>query len=92
MPVDTERKVAVTGSGHIGLPTAAPIARGGIEVVGIDMSAHIVETVSSGKAPIEEVDLDEAGARRCRAWDTRGIWRDQPERDPDDGRRRVGGG
>ena len=58
MPVDTEQKVAVVGLGYIGLPTAALIARSGAKVLGIDVSAHVVETVNSGKVHIEEVDLD----------------------------------
>ena len=51
-------KVVVVGLGYIGLPTAAVIARTGASVLGIDVSAHVVETVNSGKVHIEEVDLD----------------------------------
>ena len=58
MPVDADQKVAVIGLGYIGLPTAALIARSGAKVLGIDVSAHVVETVNSGKVHIEEVDLD----------------------------------
>ena len=58
MPVDTKQKVSVIGLGYIGLPTAALIARGGAQVVGVDVSAHVVETVNSGRVHIEEVDLD----------------------------------
>lgn len=58
MPTDSERKVAVIGLGYIGLPTAALIARSGARVLGVDVSAHVVETVNSGKVHIEEVDLD----------------------------------
>ena len=58
MPVDTQQKVSVIGLGYIGLPTAALIARGGCQVVGVDVSAHVVETVNSGRVHIEEVDLD----------------------------------
>jgi UDP-N-acetyl-D-mannosaminuronic acid dehydrogenase len=50
--------VAVIGLGYIGLPTAAVIARSGMSVLGIDVSAHVVETVNSGRIHIEEVDLD----------------------------------
>ncbi len=50
--------VAVIGLGYIGLPTAAVIARSGMTVLGVDVSAHIVETVNSGRIHIEEVDLD----------------------------------
>ncbi len=58
MPVDTKQKVSVIGLGYIGLPTAALIARGGAQVVGVDVSPHVVETVNSGRVHIEEVDLD----------------------------------
>jgi UDP-N-acetyl-D-mannosaminuronic acid dehydrogenase len=58
MPIDKQQKVSVIGLGYIGLPTAALIARGGAHVVGVDVSAHVVETVNSGRVHIEEVDLD----------------------------------
>ena len=58
MPTDTEQKVAVIGLGYIGLPTAALIARSGAKVLGVDVSAHVVDTINSGKVHIEEVDLD----------------------------------
>ena len=58
MPIDKQQKVSVIGLGYIGLPTAALIARGGAQVVGVDVSAHVVETVNSGRVHIEEVDLD----------------------------------
>jgi UDP-N-acetyl-D-mannosaminuronic acid dehydrogenase len=58
MPIDKQQTVSVIGLGYIGLPTAALIARGGAQVVGVDVSAHVVETVNSGRVHIEEVDLD----------------------------------
>ncbi|MEO8722640.1 MAG: UDP-N-acetyl-D-mannosamine dehydrogenase [Sphingobium sp.] len=58
MPVDVEQRVSVIGLGYIGLPTAALIARSGARVLGIDVSAHVVDTVNNGKVHIEEVDLD----------------------------------
>ncbi len=58
MLVTTEPKVAVLGLGYIGLPTAAVIARTGARVLGIDVDAHVVETVNSGRVHIEEIDLD----------------------------------
>ena len=51
-------KVVVVGLGYIGLPTAAVIARTGINVLGVEVSEHVVETVNSGRVHIEEVDLD----------------------------------
>ena len=55
---DTELQVCVLGLGYIGLPTAAVIARTGAKVLGVDVSAHVVDTVNSGRVHIEEVDLD----------------------------------
>lgn len=55
---DQTPSVAVIGLGYIGLPTAAVIARSGCNVLGIDVTAHVVETINNGKIHIEEVDLD----------------------------------
>ncbi|MBT0585685.1 UDP-N-acetyl-D-mannosamine dehydrogenase [Alteromonas oceanisediminis] len=52
------QRVAVIGLGYIGLPTAAIIASRGIEVVGIDVSEHAVNTINQGKIHIVEPDLD----------------------------------
>ncbi len=51
-------KVAVVGLGYIGLPTAAVIASRGVEVIGIDISQHVVDTINQGKIHIVEPDLD----------------------------------
>jgi len=59
MPTAPEpQRVAVIGLGYIGLPTAALIARSGAQVLGVDVSAQVIDTVNSGKVHIEEVDLD----------------------------------
>ena len=50
--------VAVVGLGYIGLPTAAIIARSGCQVIGVDTSESVVETINRGDIHIEEVDLD----------------------------------
>ena len=55
---DAELSVTVMGLGYIGLPTAAIIARTGAQVLGVDVTASVVETVNSGRVHIEEVDLD----------------------------------
>jgi UDP-N-acetyl-D-mannosaminuronic acid dehydrogenase len=55
---DAELKVVVLGLGYIGLPTAAVIARTGADVLGVDVTPTVVETVNSGRVHIEEVDLD----------------------------------
>jgi UDP-N-acetyl-D-mannosaminuronic acid dehydrogenase len=52
--------VAVVGLGYIGLPTAVCLATGGFQVVGVDISAGVVELVSRGEAPFAEPDLSVA--------------------------------
>lgn len=51
-------KVCVVGLGYIGLPTAAVIARSGASVIGVDISAHVVETINAGRIHIEEANLE----------------------------------
>jgi UDP-N-acetyl-D-mannosaminuronic acid dehydrogenase len=68
------KKVCVVGLGYIGLPTAALLASNGYEVVGMDVSAHAVETINQGKIHIVEPDLDAfvrsgVAAGRLRAFD-----------------------
>lgn len=50
--------VSVIGLGYIGLPTAAVIARAGMQVHGVDVSQAVVDTINRGEIHIEEVDLD----------------------------------
>ena len=56
--VEQQKRVCVIGLGYIGLPTAALLASNGYEVVGMDVSAHAVETINQGKIHIVEPDLD----------------------------------
>jgi len=51
-------KVCVVGLGYIGLPTAAVIARSGMQVHGVDVTQSVVDTINRGEIHIEEVDLD----------------------------------
>lgn len=50
--------VSVFGLGYIGLPTAAVIASRGINVVGVDVNQHAVDTINAGDIHIVEPDLD----------------------------------
>lgn len=59
--------LSVVGLGYIGLPTAAMFASAGINVVGVDISQRAVDAVNSGKAHIEEGNLDELVERCVRA-------------------------
>lgn len=52
------RKISVIGLGYIGLPTATMFASRKIEVVGVDVNSHTVETINRGETHIIEPDLD----------------------------------
>ena len=50
--------LCVLGLGYIGLPTASIFATKGRRVLGVDVSASVVETINSGRIHIQEPDLD----------------------------------
>ncbi len=52
------KRVSVIGLGYIGLPTAAVFASRGIEVIGVDVNVHAIDTINSGRVHIIEPDLD----------------------------------
>lgn len=58
MKSDNKPSVCVVGLGYIGLPTAAVIARAGCQVLGLDVTQSVVDTINRGQIHIEEVDLD----------------------------------
>jgi UDP-N-acetyl-D-mannosaminuronic acid dehydrogenase len=51
------KKICVMGLGYIGLPTASVLATNGFEVLGVDVTAQVVDTVNSGNIHIEEPGL-----------------------------------
>lgn len=51
--------VNVIGLGYIGLPTALMMASHGVEVVGTDYNAELVDTLRAGKTTFKEKGLDE---------------------------------
>jgi UDP-N-acetyl-D-mannosaminuronic acid dehydrogenase len=51
-------KIVVVGLGYIGLPTAAILAVRGHEVLGVDISQKVVDTLQGGGIHIVEPDLD----------------------------------
>lgn len=53
-------KVVMIGLGYIGLPTAALIAKNKVNVHGVDINPHVVETINQGKIHIIEPELDVA--------------------------------
>ncbi len=50
-------RVAVLGLGYVGLPTAACLATGGLDVIGVDVNGDIVRRVARGEAPFAEPGL-----------------------------------
>jgi UDP-N-acetyl-D-mannosaminuronic acid dehydrogenase len=52
-------KICVIGLGYIGLPTAAIFARAGFNIVGVDVSERVVQSLNKGEITIEEVGLPE---------------------------------
>ncbi len=59
-------KIAVIGTGYVGLVTATCFAESGNEVVGIDKDARKIETLEAGKIPIYEPGLLELVQRNRR--------------------------
>jgi len=51
------KTVCVLGLGYIGLPTASMLAAHGFQVLGVDVSERVVETVNRGEIHIEEPGL-----------------------------------
>jgi UDP-N-acetyl-D-mannosaminuronic acid dehydrogenase len=51
-------KVSVIGLGYIGLPTAAVLASRKVEVVGVDVNRHAVDSINKGEIHIVEPELD----------------------------------
>ena len=54
----SKSRVSIIGLGYIGLPTAAVLASVGHEVVGVEISPQIVDTVNRGDIHIVEPDLE----------------------------------
>jgi UDP-N-acetyl-D-mannosaminuronic acid dehydrogenase len=50
-------KAVFMGLGYIGLPTAAVVASNGIDVLGVDTNALVVDTINDGKIHIVEPNL-----------------------------------
>lgn len=70
--------LSVIGLGYIGLPTAAMFASVGVEVVGVDTSVRVVDAVNSGRAHIEEGNLDELVERCVKAGKLRATTQPEP--------------
>ena len=57
------QKICVIGLGYIGLPTASTFAAHGINVLGVDINSHIIETLNKGEIHIHEPGLREEVTR-----------------------------
>lgn len=51
------KTISVIGLGYIGLPTAALFAARGVNVIGVDVSPRVVETINAGRIHIVEPEL-----------------------------------
>ena len=68
MPVQAD--VSVFGLGKLGASMLAAMAARGLRVIGVDVSAQVVDAVNQGRSPLEETGLDallRANAARVRA-------------------------
>ena len=66
------KRLSVVGLGYVGLPTAAIFAGRGLDVLGVDINAEIVELINQSKVHLIEPDLDKmvhdaVGAGKLRA-------------------------
>ena len=52
------KRVTVVGLGYIGLPTCVIAAESGYDVSGFDIDQEKINTINSGKSPLQEPDLD----------------------------------
>ncbi len=59
-------KVAIIGSGYVGVVTAAGFAEFGNEVIAVDKDARRVELLSKGKIPFYEPELEELARRNLK--------------------------
>jgi len=51
------QKICVLGLGYIGLPTASTFATNGVNVIGVDINPHVIETLRNGNIHIHEPGL-----------------------------------
>ena len=61
------QKICVIGLGYIGLPTASTFAAHGVNVLGVDINSHIIETLNRGEIHIHEPGLREDVTKAIRS-------------------------
>ena len=59
-------RIAVVGTGYVGLVTATCLAESGNQVIGVDNDSGKIATLTAGKLPIYEPGLLELVQRNCR--------------------------
>jgi len=62
----TALRIAIVGTGYVGLVTSTCLAESGNDVVGIDKDAGKIKSLEAGKLPIYEPGLLELVQRNCR--------------------------
>jgi UDP-N-acetyl-D-mannosaminuronic acid dehydrogenase len=61
-------KLCIIGLGYIGLPTASTFAMHGLDVIGVDINSHVIETLNKGESHINnEPGLAEAFSKAVKA-------------------------
>ena len=68
-----DKIITVVGLGYIGLPTAAVLAKKGLNVLGYDINKRVVESLNKGEIIIEEPGLKELVKEVVRDGHLRGI-------------------
>ena len=71
--VDSDPRLSVIGLGKLGSPMAAVFASRGFDVIGVDLNRGFVEALNTGRAPVDEPQLQElidASRGRLRATDS----------------------
>jgi UDP-N-acetyl-D-mannosaminuronic acid dehydrogenase len=53
------KRISMVGLGYIGLPTAAVMADHGLDVIGVDISQSVCDTINQGRIHIVEPGLEE---------------------------------